>query len=79
MDIDDIKRCKDKPYLPELIVQDQVTDEPPGTKIILKGVRRKTAFDLNKIGVSISKKFTILDRMKVTLELNGYDTFYVTK
>ena len=78
MDIDDIKKCKDKSYPPKIIFQNQASDEPTGTKIILKGIRRKTGFDLNKIGISVSKKFTILDRMKVTLKLNGEKTFHVT-
>lgn len=38
---------------------------------MLKGIRRKTGFDLKKIGLSISKKFTILDRIDLNMSLNG--------
>ncbi|WP_223534274.1 ATP-binding protein [Pseudomonas sp. GL-B-16] len=78
MNIDDIKQTKGHSYSPEEIVRDEPTTEKNGTTIYLKGIRRKTGFDLDKIALSISKKFTILDRINLNLSLNGIPCIKVT-
>ena len=71
MNIEDIKAEKSKSYSPQIISYENPTQNPDGTEIILKEVRRKSAFDLEKIGISISKKFTILDRMQLDISFNS--------
>lgn len=78
MNIDDIKQAKGYSYSPEQKLKDQPTTEKDGTTIHLKGIRRKTGFDLDKIALSISKKFTILDKVELNLSLNGASSIKVT-
>ena len=73
MKLEDIKNNETHVYHPTIIECNSATDDPNGTKISLKGIRRKTGFDLEQIGISLSKKFTILDQMKLELILNDED------
>lgn len=70
MDLDKIRQSKETSYSPQIIKQDEKTTETQGTMLLLKKIRRKSAFDLEKIALSLSKKFLIFDEMKATLYLN---------
>lgn len=68
MDLEKIKESKGGIYSPELLIEkNSITTEPSGTIIKLKKIRRKSPFDLKNISISLSKKFLIFDKMKVTL------------
>lgn len=65
-------------YEPEVIVENEVTNEENGTTLLLKKIRRKSAFELSKIALSLSKKFLIFDEMKTSLFLNSSEETEVT-
>ncbi len=68
MDIEKIKESKGGIYSPELLIEKNfITSEKNGTIIKLKKIRRRSPFDLKNISVSLSKKFLIFDKMKVSL------------
>ena len=68
MDIEKIKESKGGIYSPELLIKkNSITTEENGTIIKLKKIRRRSPFDLKNISVSLSKKFLIFDKMKVSL------------
>lgn len=71
LDLEAIKRSTTNSYQPAIIERDVSTKEPDGTEITLKGVRRKSPFKLDETGISISKKFTVLDKFKLTFSENG--------
>jgi len=59
-------------YRPEIIKKDENTDEHSGTTIELARLKRKSAFDLQGMAVSLAKYFTIFNEedFKVELILN---------
>lgn len=79
MDIEKIKESKGGLYSPQLLINKNTpTDEKSGTIIKLKKIRRKSSFDLNNLSISLSKKFLIFDKMKVSLFEKGKDTIHIT-
>lgn len=77
MDLSEIRDSKGS-YKPEVILEKEETTEENGTTLLLKEIRRKSAFDLNKIALSLSKKFLIFDEMKTSLFLNSSEETKVT-
>ncbi len=77
MDLSEIRDSKGS-YEPEVLSKDEVTSERNGTILLLKEIRRKSAFDLDKIALSLSKKFLIFDEMKTSLLLNDSSEVEVT-
>lgn len=78
MDLMEIKSSKESSYNPEIIDHDTQTEEPSGTTLLLKRIRRKSPFDLKKVALSLSKKFLIFGEMKTSLFLNNSDKTCVT-
>ncbi len=78
MDLLEIKTSKDSSYNPEIIEHDLKTQEPSGTVLKLKKIRRKSPFYLEDIALSLSKKFLIFGEIKVSLSLNNSDDISVT-
>ena len=70
MDLAQIRNSKGS-YEPEVLQKNESTTDNNGTKLLLKEIRRKSAFDLDKIALSLSKKFLIFDEMKTSLFLNS--------
>jgi hypothetical protein len=77
MSLEDIRNSKGE-YEPEIILKDEPTEETDGTILYLKKIRRKSDFDLDKIALSLSKKFLIFDEMKTSLYLNNTNEVPVT-
>lgn len=65
-------------YEPEIIEENQSSTEKDGTQIILRKITRKTDFNTKDIGISISKKFLILDQINLKLFHNWIETVKVT-
>jgi len=78
MDLQQIKSSKTSLYEPKISAYNEPTKENSGTELILKKVRRKSSFELDKIALSLSKKFLIFDAMKVALQYNGSADTHVT-
>jgi len=78
MDLIEIKESKESLYNPEIIVHDQFTKEPSGTTLKLKKIRRKSPFYLDRIALSLSKKFLIFGEMDTVLLLNSSNITPVT-
>ena len=78
MNLSEIRESKDKEYSPILISKDETTNENNGTKLLIKEIRRKSSFDLEKIALSLSKKFLIFDEMKTILFKNNSNETLVT-
>lgn len=78
MNLNDIRSSQRNTYKPTIIEKDQLTNLKSGTTLVLKQVRRKSGFDLEDIALSLSKKFTIFDRMIVTVSKNDSNTISVT-
>lgn len=78
MNLDEIRKSKSHSYEPEILELNVPSDNNPGTTLHLKEIRRKSAFDLGKIALSLSKKFLIFDAMKMDLYLNGKNRINVT-
>lgn len=77
MSLEDIRNSKGE-YEPEIIDKNKSTKDEDGTILYLKKIRRKSDFDLDKIALSLSKKFLIFDEMKTSLYLNNSDEVPVT-
>lgn len=77
MDLSEIRDSKGS-YEPDIIIEKEESSETNGTTLLLKEIRRKSAFDLNKIALSLSKKFLIFDEMETFLLLNGSEQTEVT-
>ncbi|NQZ67693.1 MAG: ATP-binding protein, partial [Lentisphaeria bacterium] len=77
MNLEDIRNSQGE-YEPEIVLKNEQTDDEKGTILYLKNIRRKSAFDLDKIALSISKKFLIFDEMKTSLYLNESNEIPVT-
>jgi hypothetical protein len=67
MNLSAIKETKDTAYFPEVIKFNDPTDEPSGTYLSLNQVRRKSPFNCEEIARSLSKKFSIFDRISTVL------------
>jgi hypothetical protein len=78
MDLDVIRNSKSDSYEPEILVMNAATEDKPGTVLYLKEIRRKSAFELEKIALSLSKKFLIFDEMEADLFLNDQQIVTVT-
>ena len=78
MDLHKIRNSKDSSYEPEIIEYNSQSTETSGTTLKLRRTRRKTGFGLDKIALSLSKKFLIFDEMEVVLTLNSTDSIIVT-
>lgn len=68
MDLNDIRANTDGNYSPEILHYNEDTNDDSGTTIILKSVRRKSAFNLTAMALSLSKKFQIFDELNVVLK-----------
>src|SRR5690606_24502815 len=78
MDLSQIKGSQGE-YFPEILCpKDTSTNEPNGTTLILKNIRRKSGFDLAEIAISLSKKFTILDQLSILLRKNDAEELIVS-
>jgi len=78
MDLEEIRQSKEQEYSPKIVVKDEETKLNNGTTLLLKSIRRKSAFDLDKIALSLSKKFLIFDEMDTSLFFNNGDKALVT-
>ena len=78
MNLSEIRQNKSDSYKPEIIVHNSPTNEPSGTLLHLKEIRRKSAYNLESIALSLSKKFLIFDEMDTALFLNGENRVCVT-
>jgi len=78
MDLQEIISSKKESYSPIVLIKNEKTNEQNGTEIKLKKVRRKSAFDLERIAINLSKKFLIFDQMKVTLMSNSSNRSSIT-
>jgi HSP90 family molecular chaperone len=47
MDLEEIRQSKEQEYSPKIVVKDEKTDSGNGTRLLLKSIRRKSAFDLS--------------------------------
>lgn len=65
-------------YNPKIESLDIDTDEKNGTEIWLRGIKRKSAFDLKSITNSLAKKFTIFDEMETKISLNDNEEIRLT-
>ncbi|TCN66467.1 ATP-binding protein [Acetobacteroides hydrogenigenes] len=71
MNISEIRKSKEQSYSPQIIVKNEATDENNGTTLLLKEIKRKSSFELDKIALGLSKKFLIFDRMNTDFYFNG--------
>lgn len=78
MDLVEIKNSKQQSYPPKIIKKDEPTKDASGTTLRLKKIRRKSTFELDKIALSLSKKFLIFDEMETMLLFNGINQTPVT-
>jgi hypothetical protein len=78
MDIQEIKKSSSNVYSPKIITKNISTNEANGTFLHLKKVRRKSAFDLKSISVSLSKRFLVFDKMKVYITENNENETHIT-
>lgn len=67
-------------YHPPLIEREMSTDIQQGTKIILSGIKRKSAFLANQIAASIAKSFQVLNQsdFEVFVHHNDEDPVKIT-
>jgi len=73
LNLKDIKSAGETYYPPHEIVN-EVTDEPTGTIIEIKRIRRKSPFDAQKIAVDLARRFLIFDEnFKVWIKHNDED------
>lgn len=67
MVLDDILKSETGEYSPIINIKDNPTELKSKTEIVLEGIRRKSAFDINDVATSLSKKFIIFDQIAVKL------------
>lgn len=67
MKLQDILSSKNGIYKPEIEKNNEKSHKNSYTKIILKNIRRKSAFDVENIANGLAKKFIIFDELNVTL------------
>lgn len=67
-------------YHPKIIGKNELTDGPNGTKLLLKGIRRKSPFPVDLVAYSIAKNFQILNLpdFAVWLHHNDDEPFRIT-
>lgn len=64
----------DKEYLPQILIYNQNVDALNGTTIILRDIQRKSAFDIENLKESISKRFNFTDpNFYIELQKNGVE------
>ena len=69
----------DKEYNPKILIQNEETDDLTGTTIILRDIQRKSAFDIEEIKASISKRFNFEDKeFCIELQKSGVETQIIT-
>ncbi len=69
----------DKEYNPKILVHNKETDDITGTTIILRDIQRKSAFDIEDLKESISKRFNFEDKeFCIELQKSGVETQRVT-
>ncbi len=78
MDLIEIKSSTSTFYSPEILDHNVETSEDSCTVLMLKKIRRKSPFDLDKIALSLSKKFLIFGEMDTFLLQNGGSKTKVT-
>ncbi len=75
----DMRKAGETYYPPHEII-DKETDEPTGTIIEIKKIRRKSPFDAKKMAVDLARRFLIFDEnFKVWITHNGQDPILVTQ
>ncbi|MUH05371.1 ATP-binding protein [Commensalibacter melissae] len=67
MKLQDILSSNDGTYNPAIEKCKEASKNKSYTKIILQDIRRKSEFKVDNIANSLAKKFTIFDKLKVTL------------
>lgn len=69
----------DKEYLPQIVVYNQNVDVPNGTTIILRDIQRRSAFDIENLKESISKRFNFTNpNFYIELQKNGVEPQKIT-
>lgn len=69
----------DKEYNPKILIQNEKTDDLTGTTIILRDIQRKSAFDIEDIKASISKRFNFEDKeFCIELQKSGVESQRIT-
>jgi len=76
MNIEDIKKEKSGVYHPSIIEKKVKTSDSKGTKVVLRNLKRKSAFDVDSIAVSLARSFCIFDEkdFQVRIIHNGKKT-----
>jgi hypothetical protein len=76
MNIEDIKKEKTGNYKPSIIEKDKDVPDNNGTKVILRDLKRKTAFTPKRIATSLARTFSIFNEkdFKVTIIHNNEKT-----
>lgn len=69
MDIEDIKREKSIFYKPKILKKKVETKASHGTRVILKNLKRKNAFDPDAIAVSLARSFCIFDEKDFNVKI----------
>lgn len=77
MDLDTILNSKDETYEPDILCKNEPIQKDSGTLIILRGIKRKTAFNLDELKESISKRFAFKDEFTIYLEEEGKETLSI--
>lgn len=72
MNLGDILNSQTGVYYPQKICENESVNQNPGTKIILKDIKRKNAFNLEEIRASIAKRFAF-DDSNFYIQLNEVD------
>ena len=69
----DVLTASGKDYRPEIILKNEETKQPSGTKITLGNIHRKSDFDPNNIAYNLAKTFSIFNEadFKVRIIHNG--------
>lgn len=67
MDLKAILASNSGTYIPDIHQQDFNCTDVDGTIITLHNIRRKSGFNIDDIGASLAKKFTIFDKISVNL------------
>jgi len=69
----------DKEYNPKILIQNEKTEDLTGTTIILRDIQRKSAFDIEDIKASISKRFNFEDKdFCIEIQKTGIETQRIT-
>ncbi len=78
LDYEEILNTSKNTYKPQLIIDDEKTNAPNGSKIILTGIKRTSTFErdyLDILSADIARRFSIISNdFKVELIYNGNET-----